>query len=107
MTEGGNKNLKSLIRFHSANNIDNYNIGGKKDKKEKIQKNLQNMSKCKNNKLFFPWVTAVRVLSLTGSHSLLHLPSESESLSVVSDSLQPLGRYIESMDFSRLEYWNG
>ena len=29
------KKLKSLIRFHSANKIDNYNRGGKKGKKKK------------------------------------------------------------------------
>ena len=39
--------LKSLIRFHSANKIDNYNgRGGGREKKKKnkkpIQKNLQN-----------------------------------------------------------------
>ena len=37
VTEGGKK-LKSLIRFHSANKIENYNRGGKKEKKS--QKNL-------------------------------------------------------------------
>ena len=47
--------------------------GGEKEKKKKIQKNLQNKSKHKNNKCF-SWVTAVRVLSFTASHSLLHLP---------------------------------
>ena len=41
-------------------------------KEKKIQKNLQNKSKRKNNN--FSWVTAVRVLSLTGSHSPPHLP---------------------------------
>ena len=45
--------LKSLVRFHSANKIDNYNRGRKKGKKKKkIQKNLQNKSKHKNNKCF-------------------------------------------------------
>jgi len=39
----------------------------------KIQENLQDKSKHKNNKCFY-WVTAVRVLSLAGSHSPLHLP---------------------------------
>ena len=36
------KKLKGLVRFHSANKIDNYNkVGGKGEKKEKkIQKNL-------------------------------------------------------------------
>jgi len=37
------------IGFLSANKIDNYNGGGKG---EKIQKNLQNKSKSKNNKGF-------------------------------------------------------
>jgi len=46
------ENLKSLIRFHSANKIDNYNRGGRKEKKNKIQKNLQNKSKHKTNKYF-------------------------------------------------------
>ena len=42
--------LKSLVRFHSANKIDNYNgWGGRKN----IQKNLQNKSKHKNDKYFF------------------------------------------------------
>ena len=68
------KKLKSLVRFHSANKINNYNRGGKKEKKrKKIQTNLQNKSKHKNNKCF-SWVTAVRVLSLAGSHSPSHLP---------------------------------
>ena len=71
MTEEKNNKtkLKSLIRFHSANKINNYNRGGKK----KIQKNLQNKSKHKNNKCF-SWVTTVRSLSLSESHSPLHLP---------------------------------
>ena len=43
--------LKSLVRFHSANKINNYNREGKK-KEKKIQKNLQNKSKHKNNKCF-------------------------------------------------------
>ena len=41
--------------------------------KKKIQKNLQNKSKHKNNKCF-SWVTAVRVFSLAGCHSPPHLP---------------------------------
>ena len=46
--------LKSLISFHSSNNIDNYNKrGGKrKGKREKNPKNLQNKSKHMNNKCF-------------------------------------------------------
>ena len=50
VTEG--KKIKSLFRFHSANKIDSYNRGGKGEKKEKIQKNLQNKSKNKNIKYF-------------------------------------------------------
>ena len=42
-------------------------------REKKIQKNIQNKSKHKNNK-YFSWVTAVRVLSLAGSHSPPHLP---------------------------------
>ena len=44
------KRCKNLIGLLSANKIDNYNRGVKKEKK--IQKNLQNMSKNKNNKCF-------------------------------------------------------
>ena len=65
------KKLKSLIRLHSANKIDNYNRGGKKEKR--FQKNLQNNSKYKNNKCFSS-VTAFRVLYLAGSQSLPHFP---------------------------------
>jgi len=73
MTEG-KKKLKSLIRFHSANKINNYNWVEIKEKKRKnIQKNLQNKSKHKNNECF-SWVSAVRVLSCVGSHSSPHLP---------------------------------
>ena len=47
------KIFKSLIRFHSVNKIDNYNGGGREEKKKKIQRKLQNKSdKHKNNKFF-------------------------------------------------------
>ena len=40
MTEEKNEKLKSLIRFHSANKINNYNrAGGKGEKKKKVKKN--------------------------------------------------------------------
>ena len=42
VTEGKKKKLQSLIGFLSANEIDNYNRGEKKEKKNKIQNNLQN-----------------------------------------------------------------
>ena len=32
------KKLKSLIRFHSANKMDSYNVGGGQKKKRKNQK---------------------------------------------------------------------
>ena len=67
------KKLKSLIRFHSANNIDNYNKEGKEKKKKKVQKKWQNKSKHKNSN-WFSWVTAVGVLSLTDSLSPPCLP---------------------------------
>ena len=50
VNEKKKKKLKSLVRFYSANKIDN-NGGGIKGKK--IQKYLQNKSKHKNNKCFF------------------------------------------------------
>ena len=42
----------------------------KEKEKKKVQKNLQNKSKCKKNKCFSCF-TAVRVLSLAGSQSIL------------------------------------
>ena len=44
------RTLKSLIGFLGANKIDNYNRGAGGGKKKKIQNNLQNTSKNKNNK---------------------------------------------------------
>ena len=86
MTEG-KKKLKSLIRFHSANKIDNYNGGrggerGRK-KKNKISQNLQSKWKHKTNKSF-SWVTAVRVLSLAGSHSTPHIARMHSSTLLIS-----------------------
>ena len=64
----GGKKLKRLITFHSASKIDNYN---RKEKKKKIQKNLQNKSKSKKNKCF-SWVTGYVWLQqgLSDSHSI-------------------------------------
>ena len=77
------KKLKSLIRFHSANKMDNYNGGGgKKTKQNKIQKNLQNKWKHKNQKCF-SWVTAVGALPLAGL-SPPHLPRTPSSTVLVS-----------------------
>ena len=73
------KKLKSLVGFHSANKIDNYNGGGgggvgnmeeKKEKSKRIYRTSQNI---RIINAFF-WVIAVRVLSLRGSHSPPHLP---------------------------------
>ena len=47
--------------------------------KDKIPKNLNNKSKHKNNKCF-SWVTAVRVLSLSGSHSPPHFSQHCANL---------------------------
>ena len=79
------KKLKGLIGFLSANKTDNYNRGGKtgKEKRKKIQKNLQNKSKNKNDK-YFSLVTAVRVLSLAGSHSPFHLPKMPSNTVLIS-----------------------
>ena len=74
MTRGKKRKLKSLIGFHSANKVNNYNRGGEKEKeKEKNPKESTEQVKTKNNKCF-SWVTALRVLSLAGSHSPPHLP---------------------------------
>ena len=55
--------------------------GGKKRKK--MQKNLQKKSKHKNNKCL-SWVTAVRGLSLTRSHSPPHLPGMPSNTVLIS-----------------------
>ena len=47
----GKKKLKSLIRFHRANKMDNRG-GGWRGRKDKIQKKLQNKPKHKNTKCF-------------------------------------------------------
>ena len=53
VTEGKKrKKLQSLIVLLSVNKIDNYNRGGEKENKKKIQRNLKNKSKNKNNKCF-------------------------------------------------------
>ena len=57
-------------------------------KKKKLQKNLQNKSEYKNNKCF-SWVTAVRVLSLAGSHSPPHLHRMPSNTVLVSGPLDP------------------
>ena len=48
-----------------------------------IQKNLQDKSKHKNNKCS-SWITAVRVLSLAGSHSPPHLPGMPSNTLLIS-----------------------
>ena len=83
------KKCKSSIRFHNANKIDNHNGGlgwggkEKKEKKNKIQKKLQNKSKHKNNKCF-SCITAVRVLSHAGSHSPPHLIRMASNIVLIS-----------------------
>ena len=54
-------------------------------------------------------VTSVRNLQYPkGKHAQLHSENESDSHSVVSDSLQPNGLYSPLfMEFSRTEYWSG
>ena len=38
-----NKKLKSLVRFHSANKIDNYNRGGEMGKKKKPRESTEHL----------------------------------------------------------------
>ena len=75
MTEESEK-LKSLIRFHSANKIDNYNRGGQKKKKKekwgrrwarkskKKSKRIYRTSQNKNNKFFLELFLSESFLSL-------------------------------------------
>ena len=67
------KKLKNLIRFHSANKIDNYNRGRKREKKGKTSKrNCRTRQNIRIVNIF--QVTAVCILSLTRSHSPPHPP---------------------------------
>ena len=78
------KTLKISVGIPSADKINNYNSGrNKRERKKTVQKNLQNKSKHKNNKCFTP-VTAVRVLSLTGSHNPLYLPKMPSKIVLIS-----------------------
>ena len=76
MTEKKTEKEKAQLAFIVPIKLTTITEEGKRKKKrerEKIPKELQNKSKRKNNKCF-SWVTAVRVLSLAGSHSPPHLP---------------------------------
>ena len=90
MTEG-KKKFKSLIRFHSANKINNYTGGRERKKKKKskrIYRTSQNISIiiffCCFVFKYFSCVTAVSILSLTGSHSSPHLPRMPSNTVLVS-----------------------
>ena len=120
----GEKKLKSLIGFLSANKINKYNRGETKGKKKRkiIQRNLQNKSKHKSHKCFY-WVTALRVLSLAGSHSPSHLPRMPSNTELVSGPavgttqilvwsyshvfLPPMSIAIRSSAFSSVGMLNG
>ena len=78
MIEKRKKQLRSLIRFHSASKINNYTAGGGGGV-ERRKERKQNKTKESTEQFMF-WnkccccITAVRVLSLTGNHSPPHLP---------------------------------
>ena len=77
------KNLKSSIRFHNANKINNYNRGGKK-KKEKKSKRIYRASQ--NIRIINVFLESLlpRVLSLAGSYSppnLRRMPSNTVPVS--------------------------
>ena len=109
------------LRFHSANKIDNYNREGTKIEK-KNPKELQNKSELRNNKCF-SWVTAVRVISLAGSHSPPHLPRMPSNTVLISGSavgaaqiliwsysyvfLPPISTAIKTRTFSFVGALNG
>ena len=87
MTEGENKKLKSLIRFHSANKIDNYNEaggveggGGGRVLQGEKEKNPKNLQKSQN----------IRIINVFLSHCCQSpFPRwESQSTSPPKDALQ-------------------
>ena len=83
MTEKKKKKLKSLITIHSTSKMDNSNREGKRGGKEKNSKRIYRTSQ--NIRIMcFSWVTAVRVLSLSGSHSPPHLPRMPSNTVLVS-----------------------
>ena len=75
------KFLKSLIKFHSANKIDNYNKGGKKKKKSKrIYRSSQNI---RIVNVFAESLLSESFPSL-GSHSPSHLPRMPSNTMLIS-----------------------
>ena len=76
VTEVGNKKFKSLIRFHCANKINNYNRGGKRVKKKRKEKPKRIYRTSENTRIRNVFLESLlsRVLSLAGSHSPPHLP---------------------------------
>ena len=49
MTRGKKRKFKSLIGFHSANKVNNYNKGGKKRKKKKKKKKSKRIYRTNQN----------------------------------------------------------
>ena len=68
------KKLRILIGFHSANKIDYNRVGRKETKSKNIYRASQNSDR----------VTAVRVLTLSGSHSPPHLPRTPSNTVLIS-----------------------
>ena len=79
----GKKSSKASLGFIVPIKSTTTTDGG--ERKEKVQKNLQNKWKHRNKKCFSS-VTAVRVLSLTGSHSPPHLPRTPSNTVLISGS---------------------
>ena len=82
----GTKTLKSLIRFHGANKTNNRGWKQKKNPKEsteQVKTESTEQVKHKSNRRF-PWLTAVRVLSLAESHSPTHLPRTPSNTVLIS-----------------------
>ena len=65
--------LNFIVPIKSTTTVEAEKKEKKKKRKKNPKQNLQNKSKHKNN-ICFSWVTAARVLSLTGSHCPPHLP---------------------------------
>ena len=82
---GGGGRLKSLIGFHSAKKIDNYNREGNKRKKKKKSKKFYRTSQ--KIRIMFFLSHCYRVLSLPGRHSPPYLPRMPSNTVLIYDLL--------------------
>ena len=78
MTEGKKKkqkNLKSLVRFHSAKKIDNYKRGGIKEKEEEEEENSKRIYRTSQNLKIINVFESLLSESFTSLGDTVHLSS--------------------------------